>query len=140
MTNEMVLERKSNLVMPSHYVELDREEMAYVDGGKITYYYDWDGVLSCISLVLTGSANKYYSSKLISTLKGTTASALAKTGVSTIFSYAGYAVSVLSYVRLALFGAAILAGTISMLTSGSSKIAVWTVLGIPTLAVYLGTS
>lgn len=35
MTNEMVLERKSNLVMPSHYVELDREEMSYVEGGGI---------------------------------------------------------------------------------------------------------
>ncbi len=33
MTNEMVLDRKSNLVMPTHYVELDREEMSYVDGG-----------------------------------------------------------------------------------------------------------
>lgn len=33
MTNEMVLERTSNLVMPSHYVEIDREEMSYVDGG-----------------------------------------------------------------------------------------------------------
>lgn len=33
MTNEMVLERTSNLVMPSHYVELDSEEMSYVEGG-----------------------------------------------------------------------------------------------------------
>ena len=37
MTKEMVLERKSNLVMPSHYVELDREEMSYVEGG---FYLD----------------------------------------------------------------------------------------------------
>ena len=37
MTNEMVLERTSNLVMPSHYVELDRDEMSYVDGGGTIY-------------------------------------------------------------------------------------------------------
>ena len=35
MTNEMVLERTSNLVMPSYYVELDSEEMSYVTGGEV---------------------------------------------------------------------------------------------------------
>lgn len=38
MTNAMVLERTSNLVMPSHYVELDDEEMSYVDGGIYVSY------------------------------------------------------------------------------------------------------
>ena len=38
MTNEMVLEKKSSLVMPTHYVELDRDEMSYVDGGKASCY------------------------------------------------------------------------------------------------------
>ena len=33
MMNEMTIERKSNLVLPSQYVELDREEMAYIEGG-----------------------------------------------------------------------------------------------------------
>lgn len=33
MTNVNVLERTSNLVLPTHYVELDRDEMSYVDGG-----------------------------------------------------------------------------------------------------------
>ena len=33
MTNVAVLNKTSNLVMPSHYVELDREEMSYVEGG-----------------------------------------------------------------------------------------------------------
>ena len=33
MTNAIVLNKTSNLVMPSHYIELDREEMRYVDGG-----------------------------------------------------------------------------------------------------------
>ena len=46
----MVLERKSNLVMPSHYVELDREEMSYVEGGgTITYSF---------SLTISGSTLK----------------------------------------------------------------------------------
>lgn len=36
MMSEMVLERTSNLVMPSHYVELDRDEMSYVDGGGLS--------------------------------------------------------------------------------------------------------
>ena len=31
MTN--VIERRSDLVMPTHYVELDNEEMSYVEGG-----------------------------------------------------------------------------------------------------------
>ena len=38
MTNEMVLERKSNLVMPLNYIELDSEEMMYVEGGVYISY------------------------------------------------------------------------------------------------------
>ena len=30
---EAILEKRSNLVMPTHYVELDSEEMSYVEGG-----------------------------------------------------------------------------------------------------------
>ena len=37
MTNVLSLNKKSNLVMPSHYVELDKEEMSYVEGG---FYLD----------------------------------------------------------------------------------------------------
>lgn len=33
MTNNTVLSNVSNLVMPTHYVELDNDEMSYVDGG-----------------------------------------------------------------------------------------------------------
>lgn len=33
MTNAAVLNKASNLVMPTHYVELDRDEMSYVEGG-----------------------------------------------------------------------------------------------------------
>ena len=33
MTNAIVLNKTSKLVMPSHYVELDWDEMSYVEGG-----------------------------------------------------------------------------------------------------------
>ncbi|MCM1367580.1 MAG: Blp family class II bacteriocin [Roseburia sp.] len=35
MTDNAVLNHVSNLVMPTHYVELDSDEMSYVDGGWI---------------------------------------------------------------------------------------------------------
>ncbi len=38
MTNALVLNKTSNLVMPSHYVELDSDEMSYVEGGGIISY------------------------------------------------------------------------------------------------------
>lgn len=38
MTNAAVLNKTSNLVMPMHYVELDNEEMSYVEGGGIIAY------------------------------------------------------------------------------------------------------
>lgn len=41
MTNEMVLERTSNLVMPSNCVELDMDEVAYVDGGAWWVVVGW---------------------------------------------------------------------------------------------------
>lgn len=37
MTHEMVLKRTSSLVMPRHYIELDSDEMSYVEGG---FYLD----------------------------------------------------------------------------------------------------
>lgn len=33
MTNNLVVSKRSNLVMPTHYVELTDEEMSYVEGG-----------------------------------------------------------------------------------------------------------
>ncbi len=39
MTNEMVLERKSNLVMPSHCVEFDREEVVYINSDGMCDIY-----------------------------------------------------------------------------------------------------
>lgn len=49
MMSEMVLERTSNLVMPTHYVELDMDEMSYVDGGGL-----FGKIFGTIGLVLVG--------------------------------------------------------------------------------------
>ena len=35
---EAILEKRSNLVMPTHYVELDSEEMSYIEGGLYLSY------------------------------------------------------------------------------------------------------
>ena len=54
---EEVFEKRSNLVMPTHYVELDSEEMSYVDGGWFTDVCKWGGaILGGLGLVssLTG--------------------------------------------------------------------------------------
>ena len=65
MTNEMVLERKSNLVMPSHYVELDRDEMTYVEGGgrfTVTVSCTAGGLVSGLtSGVITGFLTGFFS-------------------------------------------------------------------------------
>lgn len=53
MTNAMVLERTSNLVMPSHYIELDIDKMSYVDGG---WKWSWGGFLSVIGGVISVAA------------------------------------------------------------------------------------
>jgi len=34
MSNEIVMERKSNLVLPEGFVSMDEEEMMYIDGGE----------------------------------------------------------------------------------------------------------
>lgn len=57
MTNEMVLDRTSNLVMPVHYVELDRDEMSYVDGGKIPW---WGGLLVGVAVCVISAAAIFF--------------------------------------------------------------------------------
>ena len=52
MTNEMILERKSSLVMPTHYVELDMEEISYVEGGD--YYISNSACSTIVGLVCGG--------------------------------------------------------------------------------------
>ena len=72
MTSEMVLERKSNLVMPKHYVELDQEEMSYVDGGLFIGFSA--SKESCVSLFnfVSGSVAKraFAGTSLLSILVG----------------------------------------------------------------------
>lgn len=68
MTKEMVLERKSNLVMPSHYVELDSEEMSYVEGGgriKITISVNPSATLGGVAAnAIVGFLSGYCAAKL----------------------------------------------------------------------------
>ena len=46
---ENVKKKRSNLVMPTHYQELTREEMEYVDGGVgFTYYLSNDEVWNAV--------------------------------------------------------------------------------------------
>jgi len=53
MTNNLVVSKRSNLVMPTHYVELTDEEMSYVDGGD---YYISNNVCSTVVGVVCGGA------------------------------------------------------------------------------------
>ena len=50
MSNEMIKERRSNLVLPDGFVSMDEEEMMYVDGGVSVamskYYLDKDNCLT----------------------------------------------------------------------------------------------
>ena len=52
---EEVKKKRSNLVMPTHYQELTREEMEYVDGGiKLDskgLYFSYDDILTIVALV-----------------------------------------------------------------------------------------
>ena len=71
MTNEMVLERTSNLVMPLHYVELDRDEMSYVDGGwNWSKFWGWTAaVAACAATFIVVVINPEPVSKLTTVAK-----------------------------------------------------------------------
>ena len=47
---EMVAKR-SSLVLPKKFVELDREEMTYVDGGGTTIYRGWDTIMEITNMI-----------------------------------------------------------------------------------------
>lgn len=95
MTNEMVLQRTSNLVMPTHYMELDKEEMSYVEGGGIISYN--------IEIYLCESTLKSIMTGLVS--------AIASSVTSLICSYCGPIGAVLSPFVSTLVG--IVAGIIA---------------------------
>lgn len=52
MTNVLSLNKASNLVMPKHYIELDREEMIYIDGGD--YYISNNACSTIVGIVCGG--------------------------------------------------------------------------------------
>ena len=56
MTNEMVLNRTSSLVMPSYYVELDRDEMAYVEGGVNCYTVTSNFTSEALAIMALGAS------------------------------------------------------------------------------------
>lgn len=58
MTNEMVLKNsQKNLVMPKHYIELDSEEMNYIEGGDY-----WISKSTCITILSITGAVAYFGS------------------------------------------------------------------------------
>ena len=63
--NEMTIERKSNLVLPSQCVELDREEMAYITGGEVislALLYNDQKAFHEAGILAAVTASLYYSS------------------------------------------------------------------------------
>ena len=51
--NELILNKTSNLVMPANYIELDNEEMLYIDGG---WKWSWGGFLSVVGGLISVAA------------------------------------------------------------------------------------
>lgn len=75
MTNELVLERRSNLVMPTHYVELDEEEMCYVTGGGVAEAIGWITKAGILVAGFVGVASKW--AKAVGFFAGLTVKAVA---------------------------------------------------------------
>lgn len=66
---EEVFEKRSNLVMPTHYVELDSEEMSYVEGGA--NFWSWvSAVCVFTGVVVNAIWNPEPASKIGLTVKG----------------------------------------------------------------------
>ena len=61
---ENVKTKRSNLVMPTHYQELTREEMEYVDGGGTIYTWVVSGALDLMFLAM-GATTAWTGVKLI---------------------------------------------------------------------------
>ena len=125
--------RKSNLVVPEGFVELDREEMTYVDGGKTTYYSGWDAVWACLGAAIGVSIMKITTtlgSTVINNLRNMGTKTLLQQGSSTLLSAVGKCFGVLSWVRLALYGLAITAGIIAIANTGTCRIGLVILFGV----------
>lgn len=62
MTNVLSLNKTSNWVMPSHYVELDKEEMTYITGGEVislSQLYSDQSLLLANGIIWTADAVAY---------------------------------------------------------------------------------
>lgn len=75
---------KSSLVMPMHYVELDREEMAYVEGGD----YHWSKE-TCFNILLASGVIAYFGSVATILVGGTAL-------YYSVLSFMGFATAALS--------------------------------------------
>lgn len=62
---EEIKEKRSNLIMPTHYLELDEEEMAYVDGGGFTLYSWMVSTPIDIALMACGATMSFGGVKLL---------------------------------------------------------------------------
>ena len=141
---EEVFEKRSNLVIPTHYVELDSEEMSYVEGGKTTYYYGWNAIWTCFSALLGISVFKLGGS-VITNIKALIKGAgpqLLKTVSNSmwknILSTASGISSAFFWFRFAVYGTALIAGLISMAAAGSCKIGMVSIFGFTIGAFYAG--
>ena len=85
-----VLKREYALAMPSSYVDIDRDEMEYVDGGSTTVsrYYNLKGLFHAIINAGTGAIAVYTSVKGLLTVTELAAKKALKSCVSGIFGYA----------------------------------------------------
>lgn len=66
MTNVVVMNKTSNLVMPVHYVELDRNEMSYVEGGL----YIGQEVVDTIVFAISATTLQYGIPAVAAAIKG----------------------------------------------------------------------
>ena len=140
------LGNRSNLILPTSYIELDLEEMTYIDGGKITYYYGWDAINACFAAALGVSVFKLGTTALgtiVNTLKSGGVGLLRSLNVSSlsslISSVAG-SLNVLFWIRLASYGIAIVSGLISIASSGNCKIGLLSVFGFNLSGFYAGVN
>ncbi|VYU29320.1 hypothetical protein [Clostridium tertium] len=81
-----VLNREFALQLPNSYVEIDRDEMEYVDGGA-TRYYNLTGIFHAIVGVATGAGAVYSAVKTLYTVTALAAKTALKACVGGILGY-----------------------------------------------------
>ena len=96
-----VLKKEYALQMPSSYVDIDRDEMEYVDGGStsVSRYYKLDGLFHAILNVGGGAAAVY---SRVKTLWTVTELAAKKALKACLSGFWGYATLVYNAAQIAL--------------------------------------